>query len=79
MGWRSLEQYREYAAQLAREASSIDDQDSWSHIALGYMPHELAVKGKGFQVEYFGETYPVEVVGEGYEPLYDPENIKPRT
>lgn len=49
------------------------------NIALGYLPHELAVKGKTFTVEYFGETYPVEVAGVGYEPLYDPENLKPRT
>jgi glycine cleavage system aminomethyltransferase T len=49
------------------------------NIALGYLPHEHAVKGKRFQVEYFGETYPVEVAGVGYEPLYDPENLKPRT
>ena len=48
-------------------------------IALGYLPHEQAVKGKTFDVEYFGETYPVEVAGVGYEPLYDPENLKPRT
>ena len=41
--------------------------------------YERAVKGKEFQVEYFGETYPVELAGVGYEPLYDPENIKPRT
>jgi len=49
------------------------------NIALGYLPHEHAVKGERFQVEYFGDTYPVEVAGVGYEPLYDPENLKPRT
>jgi glycine cleavage system aminomethyltransferase T/glycine/D-amino acid oxidase-like deaminating enzyme len=49
------------------------------NIALGYLPHEQAVKGKRFHVEYFGETYPVEVAGVGYEPLYDPENLNPRT
>ncbi len=49
------------------------------NIALGYLPHGLAVKGKTFQVDYFGEIYPVEVAGVGYEPLYDPENLKPRT
>ena len=42
------------------------------NIALGYLPHDQAVKGKTFQVEYFGDSYPVEVVGIGYEPLYDP-------
>ncbi len=49
------------------------------NIALGYLPYKNAVKGKRFLVEYFGETYPVEVAGVGYEPLYDPENLKPRT
>ena len=49
------------------------------NIALCYLPYEQAVKGKRFLVEYFGETYPVEVAGVGYEPLYDPENLKPRT
>ncbi len=49
------------------------------NIALGYLPHEHAVKGKRFEIEYFGETFPVEVAGVGYEPLYDPENVKPRS
>ena len=49
------------------------------NIALGYLPHDRAVKGNTFAVEYFGETYPVEVAGVGYEPLYDPENLKPRS
>jgi len=49
------------------------------NIALAYLPHDKAVKGNKFSVEYFGETYPVEVAGVGYEPLYDPENLKPRT
>ena len=30
-------------------------------------------------VEYFGEAYPVEVAAVGYKPLYDPENLKPRS
>ena len=45
----------------------------------GYLPHEHAVKGKRFRVEYFGATYPDEVAGVGYEPVYDPENLKLRT
>ncbi len=49
------------------------------NICLAYLPFELAKKGNEFVVEYFGETYPVEVAGVGYEPLYDPENLKPRT
>ena len=36
-------------------------------------------EGRKLKVEYFGETYPVEVAGVGYKPLYDPENLKPRS
>ncbi|MGF1560572.1 MAG: FAD-dependent oxidoreductase [Geminicoccaceae bacterium] len=49
------------------------------NIALAYLPHEHAVQGKSFVGDYFGETYPFEVAGVGYQPLYDPENLKPRT
>lgn len=49
------------------------------NIALAYLPHAHAVAGKAFQVEYFGETYPVEVAGVGYTPLYDPENARVRS
>ncbi len=49
------------------------------NIALGYLPTGLAVKGNRFDIDYMGEILPVEVAGVGYEPLYDPENIKPRS
>ena len=49
------------------------------NIALGYLPHELAVKGNVFLMDYMGKDYPIEVAGVGYEPLYDPENLKPRS
>jgi glycine cleavage system aminomethyltransferase T/glycine/D-amino acid oxidase-like deaminating enzyme len=48
-------------------------------IMLAYLPHEYAVKGKAFEIEYFDERYPVVVAGVGYAPLYDPENAKPRS
>ncbi len=48
-------------------------------IMLAYLPHDKAVKGNTFEIEYFGERYPVAVAGVGYEPLYDPENAKPRS
>jgi glycine cleavage system aminomethyltransferase T len=48
-------------------------------IMLAYLPHERAVKGARFEIEYFGDRYPVEVAGVGYAPLYDPENLKPRS
>ncbi|MCB1428894.1 MAG: aminomethyltransferase family protein, partial [Nitratireductor sp.] len=49
------------------------------NIALAYLPSGHAQLGRKFLVEYFGEQYPVEVAGVGYAPLYDPENLKPRT
>ncbi|MDZ7823430.1 MAG: FAD-dependent oxidoreductase [Ahrensia sp.] len=49
------------------------------NIALAYLPHEYAKKGNGLLIDYMGEEYPVSVVGIGYEPLYDPQNLKPRS
>ncbi len=49
------------------------------NIALAYLPWSHAQVGRQLAVEYFGETYPVEVTGVGYKPLYDPENLKPRS
>jgi glycine cleavage system aminomethyltransferase T/glycine/D-amino acid oxidase-like deaminating enzyme len=48
-------------------------------IMLTYLPYEQAIKGKQFEIEYFDERYPVVVAGVGYKPLYDPENLKPRS
>ena len=30
-------------------------------------------------MEYFHEQYPLKVEAVGYKPLYDPENLKPRS
>ena len=49
------------------------------NIALAYLPWAYAQEGRKLNVEYFAETYPVVVAGVGYKPLYDPENLKPRT
>jgi glycine cleavage system aminomethyltransferase T/glycine/D-amino acid oxidase-like deaminating enzyme len=49
------------------------------NIALAYLPHAYCQEGRKLSVQYFGETYPVEVAGVGYKPLYDPENAKPRS
>ncbi len=49
------------------------------NIALAYLPWAYCREGRKLIVEYFGETYPVEVAAFGYKPLYDPENLKPRT
>jgi glycine cleavage system aminomethyltransferase T/glycine/D-amino acid oxidase-like deaminating enzyme len=49
------------------------------NIALAYLPWSYCQEGRKLIVEYFGDTYPVEVVSIGYKPLYDPENLKPRS
>ena len=49
------------------------------NIALGYLPHTYCEVGRELLVEYFGEQYPVRVEAIGYTPLYDPENMKPRS
>ncbi len=48
-------------------------------IALGYLPHAFAQEGRMLEIEYFDERYPVRVAGVGYKPLYDPQNLKPRS
>ena len=49
------------------------------NIALAYLPHNYAQPGRRLSVEYFSASYPVEVAGVGYAPLYDPGNLKPRS
>ena len=49
------------------------------NIALAYLPQDYCEVGRKLNVEYLSETYPVEVAGVGYAPLYDPENAKPRS
>jgi glycine cleavage system aminomethyltransferase T len=49
------------------------------NIALGYLPHAFAEEGRMLEIEYFGERYPVRVAGVGYKPLYDPQNLQPRS
>lgn len=49
------------------------------NIALAYLPQEYCEEGRQLEVSYFDEIYPVEVAGVGYAPLYDPENLKPRS
>lgn len=49
------------------------------NIALAYLPHDYAKKGTSLLIDYMGEELTVSVAGIGYEPLYDPENLKPRS
>ena len=49
------------------------------NIALAYLPADYCEVGRALTISYFDEIYPVEVVGIGYKPIYDPENLKPRS
>ena len=49
------------------------------NIALAYLPYEYCREGRELVMEYFHERYPLEVEAVGYKPLYDPENLKPRS
>ncbi len=49
------------------------------NIALAYLPWEYCQLGRKLTITYFDEAYPVEVVGVGYAPLYDPKSLKPRS
>lgn len=49
------------------------------NIALAYLPWAYCQEGRKLTISYFDEIYPVEVAGIGYKPLYDPENLKPRS
>ena len=49
------------------------------NIALAYLPWAHCQEGCRLAVQYFGETYPVEVAAVGYKALYDPQNLKPRS
>jgi len=49
------------------------------NIALAWLPHAWCEEGRMLEIEYFSERYPVKVAAVGYKPLYDPENLKPRS
>jgi len=49
------------------------------NIALAYLPQDYCTVGQELYIEYFGEQYPVVVEGVGYKPLYDRDNLKPRS
>ena len=49
------------------------------NIALAYLPHEYCQEGHELQMEYFGEPYKLKLESVGYKPLYDPDNLLPKT
>jgi glycine cleavage system aminomethyltransferase T len=50
-----------------------------NNIALAYLPWPYCQEGRRLVVEYFGDTYRVDIAAVGYKPLYDPEGLKPRS
>jgi glycine cleavage system aminomethyltransferase T len=49
------------------------------HLLMAYLPPEYAEEGRGLQVEYMGDQYPVTVEVVGSRPLFDPENERIRS
>ena len=49
------------------------------NVALAYLPKEYCEVGRELVMEYFDEPFPMVVEAVGYTPLYDPENVKPRS
>jgi glycine cleavage system aminomethyltransferase T len=49
------------------------------NIALAYLPWSHCQPGRKLAVDYFAESFPVEVAAVGYKALYDPDNLKPRS
>ncbi len=49
------------------------------NIALAYLPYKYCKVGAELLIDYFDEQYPVIVASVGYKPLYDTENVKPRS
>jgi glycine cleavage system aminomethyltransferase T/glycine/D-amino acid oxidase-like deaminating enzyme len=49
------------------------------NIALAYLPYEYCEEGRELTLEYFDEPFPITVAAVGYKPLYDPDNLKPKS
>ncbi len=49
------------------------------NIALAYLPWAYCQEGRKLTSSISARPIPVEVAAVGYKPLYDPENLKPRT
>ena len=46
---------------------------------MAYLPHDYCQPGRTLMVDYFAETYPVEVAAVGAGALYDPEHLRLRS
>ncbi len=49
------------------------------NLMLAYLPCEYCQTGRTLAMEYFNERYPVRVDAVGYQPIYDPDNERPRS
>jgi glycine cleavage system aminomethyltransferase T len=53
--------------------------EKFLRMQYAYLPHAYCQVGRELQIQYFADVYPVQVGAVGYKPLYDPENVKPRS
>ena len=49
------------------------------NIALAFLPYEYCQQGRLLEMDYMEETYPMKVAAVAYVPLYDPDNVLPRS
>ena len=49
------------------------------NLMLAYLPVDYCQTGRELSMEYFNESYPVRVDAVGYQPIYDPDNERPRS
>tara|TARA_R110001599_G_scaffold66694_1_gene188563 strand:- start:15083 stop:17659 length:2577 start_codon:yes stop_codon:yes gene_type:complete len=49
------------------------------NIALGYLPFDYCEEGRQLEIEYFNQKFPMQVDAVGAKPLYDPENVRPKS
>ena len=49
------------------------------NLMMAYLPADYCEAGRELAIEYFNESYPVRVESVGYQPIYDPDNERPRS
>jgi len=47
-----------------------------TYLLLGYLPPEFAQEGRGLQIMYQNELFPVKVARVGSRPLFDPDDSR---
>lgn len=49
------------------------------NLMLAYLPRAYCEAGRALNIEYFNQSFPVRVEAVGYQPIYDPDNERPRS